>query len=335
MHNKRKISIAICCAALAALVSPLTAQACSISYSTERVGRTFRVKVIDRGRPVKALRLVLASADNSRISAPIYSVTDGDGYARFDDVSPGSFLLTPDHDAGVTDGVVVNVSLSGAAEATLTLKWPASDPLHVRSLTGTLRGPDFYPGRQQEPLSLSLLQGVSARLMATATTDRQGRFHFADAVPPGIYFLRLNLSGLRSQFGEGMIPIEVSDTAKQSGLDLDLGWSSCGLSYSEQRQYPEMTVSKLCGDIADTVGGAVSKAQIFLLQDGDEAKIVDQTQSGANGKFNLEEQHGGVYQLLVKSAGFSPFLRTTHVVPAEGADGCRRPIRIRLGVLQP
>jgi hypothetical protein len=171
--------------------------------------------------------------------------------------------------------------------------------------------------------------------MATATTDSQGRFHFADTVPPGIYFLRLSLSGLRSQFGGGMIPIEVSDTAKQSGLDLDLGWSSCGLSYSEQRQYPEMTVGKLCGDIADTVGGAVSKAQIFLLQDGEEAKIVDQTQSGANGQFNLQEQHEGVYQLLVKSPGFSPFLRTTHVVPAGEADGCRRPMRIRLGVQQP
>lgn len=340
MPNTRKIWLGVC-AVFGALISPLTSYACSIVYPTVQVGRTFRVKVMDHSRPVEGLRLVLTHSDFSHDdltqSASIYSVTNADGFARFTDLTPGLFLVTSDHDAGVADGVMVKVSIGGVVDATIPLQWPNAEPLHVRSLSGTLRGPEFYPGQMQVPISLSLLHGVSTRAIAAANTDSKGHFRFSDAVPPGIYFLRLNPSELRSQYDgeqiEGMIVVEINGNAKESGLDLDLGWSTCGLRYSQPRQHAEMRVSKLCGDVADMYGAAISKAQIILLEGGEDADILNQTQSEADGQFMLKGQHEGHYQLLVKSPGFGPFLRAVHLVPSEASTDCHEPIRIRLGPL--
>jgi hypothetical protein len=337
MQNKHKLSIGISLVELAMLFSPFSAHACSIFYPTVQVGRGFRVRVMDRGHPVPSLRLVLSRHDssNSGRNEAIYSLTDADGYSRFANLSQGSFLLTADHDGGVADGVVVNVRLSGATNVTVSLKWPSPTLLQVRSVSGSLRGPDYYPQQTQAQLSLSLLEGVSARVIETAQTDSKGGFSFAGATPSGIYFLRLNPSNLRGWDGgqiEGMIPIEINPKATQDVLDLDLGWSSCGLGYAQRAKSPEMKASKLCGDVADATGAVISNAQVVLLANGENAEIIEETRSGTIGEFALREQDGGTYQLLVKSAGFQPFLRVMHVDPSGTSEGCKQPIRVRLEV---
>jgi hypothetical protein len=199
-----------------------------------------------------------------------------------------------------------------------------------------LRGPDYYPNQMQASLSVSLLEGISGREIETTKTDSKGRFHFTNEVPSGIYFLRLNPSGLRAGSGEqfgGMIAIEITSEAKQNAVDLDLGWSSCGLSYAQGEVYPELKLGKICGAVADSEGAVVSNARVMLLAGGEEAKILEQTQSGTSGQFTLLEQADGTYQLLVKSPGFRPFLRVIHIQSAAPSESCQQPIRIQLDVM--
>ena len=335
MLNKRRVSFGVGLVAFVALFSPLIARACSIFYPTVEVGTRFRVKVMDRGRPVHSLRLVLNQYDSSgsKKREPVYSLTDVDGYAHFANLSPGSFVLTADHDIGIANGVVLNVRLRGAANKTLPLNWPSTTPLQVRSVSGTLRGPDFYPQQTEVTVSLSLLESVSGRVIETTQTDSKGRFRFSDAIPSGIYFLRLNPSDLRASNGEqieGMIPLDVNPKAAQDVLDVDLGWSSCGLGYAQRPEYPEMKVSRLCGDVADGSGGVISDAQVMLLANVENAEVLEQARSGTTGQFILRERDGSTYLLVVKSPGFLPFMRVMHLETSGTSEECQQPIRVRL-----
>lgn len=339
MHCSGRVSIRARWVVLAALLTPCVGHACSIFYPSVRVGTGFRARVTDRGRPVKALRLVLSKSESpgSKTVIVIDSFTDADGYSTFTNLSPGLYSLSPDHDGGgVSDGAAVEVSANGPANVTVPLKWPSLSPISVRSAAGIVRGPDYYPSQTQIPLSLSLIEGLSAHVVATTLTDSKGRFAFGGVVPAGIYFLRLNPSGLvgwRDEQMEGLMTIEVSGEATDEALDLDIGWSSCGLMYAQQPEYPDITLRKIHGDVADISGAAIANAQILLLATDENAAVVAETRSGKKGQFALQEQHDGVYRLVIRSPGFQPYVRVIHIVPSASDKSSRQPLHLRLEVL--
>src|SRR6266851_378324 len=338
MQTRRAIWIDASWGVLLSLLLPCIVRACVTTYATAEVGRTFRVGVTDRGSPVKALRLVLGSSRPSAVQGDgiVHSLTNEDGFATFSDVNPGSFLLTVENEEGAADAVVVNVSSKGPTNVTVPLRWPSRTPMSVRSMAGTVRGPDYYPSQVQARLSLSLLEGLSARVIAKTVADSKGRFKFPDEIPAGIYFLRLNRSDLRGWSGEqmeGIIPVEVSPKAEQQALDIDLGWSSCGLGYAQREEHPELKLDKICGDIADSEGAVVSDAQVLLVASGKETQALKQTKSGVKGQFAFEVRHNGAYQLIIKSAGFQPFLSSIRVEVTAPGESCRNPIRAILKVM--
>jgi hypothetical protein len=136
-----------------------------------QVGTNFQVEVKDGGRPVKGLRLEISGQSRA------FSDTDKNGLAIFRNVRPGLYHLSPDHDAGIADGPDVEVRLGGPAD-TVPMKWPSVDPILVRSLKGTMRGPDYVAGQSQPPLSVDLLDGISGRLLRSAESDNRGVFSF-------------------------------------------------------------------------------------------------------------------------------------------------------------
>ena len=328
-HGVRRRTMSVC-AMLLVLVLPNAARSCTLVSADNRVpvGKEFRVRVTDRGIPVRGLRVMLASYAPKDVT---YALTDADGYAFFSNLSPGVFAVTSDHDAGPSpDSIQVEVSQNGPPNITVQLRWPNLDPIKVRSVSGVLRGPGYYPSERQVPLSLSLLEGITTKVLATTMTDSKGRFDFKkDELPPGLYFLRLNPSGLRSMNEEiqGWIPISLDPQAKQDVLNADMGWSSCGLGYAQQEQRPEIGISKICGDVADSAGVGIFDVQILLLGTGEDAQVMDQT-TAKNGRFTLQEEHDGSYQLLVKSPGFQPFLIPIRLQGQ--SKNCQQPIHIRL-----
>lgn len=320
------------------LVFSCTTHACVIVPNTFEVGNEFRVSVADRGHPVIGLRLTLSTngSPDSPSKVVMESITDSEGYAYFSNLSPGSLWLSPDHDGSGGYAVIINVSPSNPAGTSVFLSWPNRAPIGVRSASGVLRTTDYYPNQVQAPMSLSLLEGISGREVETTKTDSKGRFTFASNVAAGIYFLRLNPSGSsvsQSEEDWGTIPIEVSPAAGLDALDLDVGWTDCGLVYAERVKQSPLRVGRICGDVADSEGGVISSARVWLLADGEDPKILDQTQTSATGEFLLRDQPEGNYQLLVKSRGFRAYLTVIYFELRPSPSGCQNRIHVHLGVL--
>lgn len=282
--------------------------ACSLSFPLVEAGPDFRVAVANEGRPVKGLRVRIHSLQKNGITT--VAITDENGVAHFRGVPSGSYHLDTDHDTGIPDGVDLNVRLDRSIRVTVPLRWPVRKPIQVRSLTGTIRLPDHFLGEPQTPLSVDLLDGISARKLDTVLTTEKGEFSFQSAAP-GLYFLRLNPSGPMSWSREpisGLMAIAVERNANADHVDLDLGWTSCGLWYADGSKCPQndLQMEQLSGQVVDAGGKAISKADIFLIA----GKLVEHLQSDSSGKFASARALSGTYRLLVTRAGFTPLRRT-------------------------
>jgi len=286
--------------------------ACTLVYPSVQVGPNFRVEVEDHGRPVKGLRVEIRGYESS--DNRVVSDTDKNGFALFRNVRPGSYHLSADHDAGIPDGADIEVKLGGPTNVTAHLKWPSIAPIAVRSLKGIMRGPDYLPGQSQPRLSLGLLEGSSGRLLKDVQTADNGEFSF-EGVRSGLYFLSLKPSGLRAWSGEpitGLIAVAVDPGAQTDHLDIDLGWTSCGLWYADRNKCPEpeLKIGQLSGQVLDVTGAAISGATILLLDHAQ--KLVERLQSDSAGKFASLDSLAGTYELMVSAPGFTPFRRTAH-----------------------
>jgi hypothetical protein len=307
--------------------------ACSVVYPDFQVGSTFRVRVEDHGRPVERLRVEIGS--NLDNGSRLVTETDKNGFALFRGVRPGSYHVSAYNDAGIPDGADLEVKLDGPTNVTVPLKWPGMAPILVRSLKGTIRGPDYLPGQPQPGISLDILEGRSGRNRKTLRTNDSGEFDLEGA-PSGLYFLNLKPSGLVDSSGEpitGLIAVAVDRSAAQDRLDLDLEWSSCGLSYAESSNCPQsgdLQAASLSGQVVDEVGAVIPRAKVILLDNA--GVLVDQVQSDNEGRFALPRSLAGTYELVVTSGGFTPFRRTVRAEP-NGEQARPLPLTVQLGVL--
>ncbi len=302
--------------ALVTLAAVARCGACSIFYPGFQVGPSFRVRVEDHGRPVEGLRVEIGSNLGSSGNRVVRD-TDKDGFAVFRGMGPGSYHLSADHDAGIPDGADIEVKPEGPTNVTVFLKWPSIAPVSVRSLKGAIRGPDYLPGRPQPRLSLDILEGNSGRRQKTLQTSDTGEFDFEGAAS-GMYFLDLKPSGLLGWSGEqitGLIAVVVDPNAGTDHLDLDLGWSSCGLSYTDTSncRQSDLQIEHLSGQVLDPAGAVIPHAKITLHDAG--GTLVEQLQSDSEGRFASPRPLEGLYELAVTSAGFTPYRRTVRAEP--------------------
>ena len=237
--------------------------------------------------------------------------------ALFTNVPPGTYHLRADHDAGIPDGVDVKVTASGPTNVTVRLKWPSVAPIVVRSLQGTLRGPSYFNGQSQPSLSLDLTEAISGRLVKSIQTANNGEFNF-EAAPSGLYFLTLKPSGLVAWSGEqitGQIAVAVDQSAPAHYLDIDLGWTSCGLWFLDQNHcaQQDLHIARLSGAILDVNGAAIRDATILLLDHAH--KPIQQWHSDNAGKFASLNSLAGTYELVVSAPGFTPLRRNVDFQP--------------------
>lgn len=185
--------------------------ACSLVWVPISVGSSFRVKV---SGAVKGLRLTLAGDRGGTLSA----VTGDDGIAEFDNVPLGAHHLSVDPDDGF--GTELDVKPNAPKNAVVPMQWPSKEPIRVRSLSGTMRGPHAILGQLKQPvLSLELMEGVSGRVLSNISTTDRGQFDFGK-VAAGLYFIRV-IGGLIS------VAVDPSAPAQADKLDLSLISTSC------------------------------------------------------------------------------------------------------------
>ena len=286
--------------------------ACSLSFTPISVGSRFKVKVSNYEGPVNGLRLKITRLEDGEQSA----VTDAGGAAEFH-TPPGMWFLEADHDNGF--GLQLDVRANGPANVVVPMRWPGVEPIHVRSLAGTMRAPDAMLGQtEQAVLSLELLEGVSGRVLSGINTSGRGEFDFGKQ-KQGLYFIRLKpYTAFRQLMVGGLIGIAVDPAAppRADKLDLNLTWTSCGLMYTDQGQcpYPNLHVNKLAGHVTDSIGRPVVGAEISLLDETQ--KRVAQVSTDPSGEFSAPDLLVGTFQLRVEAKTFTPVHTLLNIEPA-------------------
>ena len=288
----------------AGLATTAVSPACSYSFTPISVGPSFRVKVSGEDGPVKGLRVKLTES--------VSAVTDASGIAHFYGVPGGTYYVEADR-GGVAQ---LDVKPNGRSGVVVPMMWPALKPIRVRSLSGTMRAPGFIPGGpDQRALSLELLAGISGRVLSSITATTRGEFDFGPLVP-GLYFIHLMpYPAFRGELVEGDISVAVDPAAPAGRLDLDLTWSSCGLSYIDQRQcpQPDLHVKKLEGHVSDSNGAAVGRGVIVLL-DASQNQVAS-VSPGRDGNFSFDGALAGTFELWMGMSGLSPVHTPIQIEP--------------------
>lgn len=281
--------------------------ACLTLWEPTQVGTSFRIKVENSQGPVAGLRLNLT--ENRRISA----VTDQDGFAAFSALAPGEYYVRADHPAGDLNLAYVNVDPIGPRSLTVNSNWPQSQILTVKSLRGRIRGPYHYLGKPERKLSFELFEGVSGRKLEGFQTTETGEFNVPN-VAAGLYFLYLNPPDPKDDYSiRGQIVVAVRPDATADHLDIDLGFSDCGLTYTNQIDCHQRDIQadRLAGVVTDLTGAVISNARISVFE---HEKLVKEAQTDNSGNFSLPLE-SGTYGLVVSSVGMSPFQGTAHLKP--------------------
>lgn len=252
--------------------------------------------------PVKGLLLSLTSPQSRAQSA----VTDNHGIAAFYNALPGTHYLGADPDNGY--GLLLDVKPNRPANKIVRMRWPSIEPIHVRSLSGTMRAPDIVPGRlEQSVLSIELLDGISGQILSSINTTGRGAFDFGKLVP-GLYFIHLKPYSAFSHKVEGLISVAVDPAApvRAERLDLRLKWTDCGLMYTDQLQCPQLDlhVKKLEGHASDSMGRALWSADIVLL-DATQSEVVH-VSTDPHRNFSFPGPLVGTFELRIDGEGFTP-----------------------------
>jgi hypothetical protein len=169
------------------------------------------------------------------------------------------------------------------------------------------------------------LIGASGLKLRSLLTNEHGHFDFGD-VEPGLYFLSLALPQTTAR-----IAVTVDRGAPSDHLDIDIGWTSCGVWFVDRSKCArsDLRIAQLSGEIVDTSGGAIPHAAILLSGSGE--TVVERVQADAAGRFASLHSLPGTYELTVSSPGFTSLHATVHIDPG-GNSPSPSSLTVRLGV---
>jgi len=161
-------------------------------------------------------------------------------------------------------------------------------------------------------------------------TSETGNFDFGINAP-GTHFLNLEPSAMRGWDGSqitGRIAVSVETDAPSDHLELELGWTSCGLSYIDLIPCPpaEWHLGRLWGRVVapagalvvrgedllrhsavpiDPAGPAISDAEVLLVDPN--GRLIERLRTDRSGEFASMQVLAGSYELLVRSASFGTY----------------------------
>lgn len=302
--------------------------ACTVVSPVLPAGSSFQVRVEDHGRPVSGVRVKLQGENWTKVTG-----TSERGIVRFANVPPGQYTISDEAGAGISDPVSIEVMASGPSNATIPLGWSEHRRLAVQALRGKLRWPTFRPGEPLAALRVELWDERTGRTLQTSRTRADGAFHLATP-PPGPYVLRVTPEGRSAEAGHrdaASIPLAVDPRAAQPELDLEFGWTSCGVSYVSRHTCPasKLRRTSLRGQVLDASGASIPRATVLLFDS--ERRIAEQLTSDEAGRFASAKEFAGSYELVVSMEGFTTLRQPVQATRPQG-EAPSAPLRIQLGV---
>jgi hypothetical protein len=296
-----------------------------------KLGTRFRVEAKDGGIPVVGTTITLERGHGDCFrTTPVTSVaTDSAGIALFDHVVPGDYqLCIRSPKLGPESIAELKVSRWAAKDKTVPTTVEGSNPVRVRSASGRVRGPEFYPSLTQAPYSIDLFEAGTNAKVASTKTGANAEYSFGQVVAPGRYWLQITGGPDQAVDTEGKVLIEVKPDATDATVDMDVTFSDCGMASRQREEQPALVISgSACGTVIDALGASIEGASASLIDDNEHA--VTTVRTSREGAFKVYAPPAGKYQLVIQRMGFMPYARMITIHP-ENDDACKNPIRVTL-----
>lgn len=292
------------------------ANACFLTLPTVHVWTNFRIVVQHGSTPIPGIQVaVFDNADLAKLAdktewqpKPILTpVTGPDGAVEIQKLKPGSYLIET---KGPGQGSAVNAVVSAErvkAGNRITLAWPFSwdGTLKTRALAGQLESSN--PWIPFQDIHVELWTAGAKTPISAENTGAEGHFHF-EQTAPGIYILHVR--GQQKGVGDtwqvdGDIPLELSPSAIHvpDALTLQLGESSCGISYSSCPAPNIVTMTSRRIRVRDPLGAVIAHAEYEL--EGPSGAIKAHGSTDSNGIAKLPPDLLGKMTLVIGRPGFT------------------------------
>lgn len=290
------------------------ADACFLTLGTVHVSTNFRIVVQHGSTPIPGIPVaIFSSADlakphgETEWKPTLTFVTGPDGAVDIQNLKPGRYLIET---KGPGKGSAVNAEVSAKRVKTsnqITLAWPFSSDgiLKTRALAGQLASNN--PWIPFQDIHVELWTAGSKTPIAAENTGAEGHFHF-EQTASGIYVLHVR--GQQKGVGDnwqvdGDIPLELSPSAVNvpEELSLQLGESSCGISYSSCPAPNIVAMTSRRIRVRDPLGAVIAHAEYELEDPSSAVKAHGSTDS--NGIAELPPDLLGKMTLVIASPGFT------------------------------
>jgi hypothetical protein len=272
-------------------------------------GSSFIVVVGSETKPRANVKTKLSNAENEFLK-----VSDESGRIFFNSVPPGEYVLET---VMLDENSAVAVKVLGSdSQRVLALRYPDSEPLKTRALTGSVEVPAYLL-----PVELKIMN-QSGKSIGKIESFAGGVFDVRTS-EPGLYFIEFDRNGERL----GTVPVDVDDHAKKSQLAFEVAESfPKGLSYEELCDLgsisDKLVAPAACFLVQDSTGAAIPESTVTLRNNAAQIKSTD-----ADGRVEFPNLLPGIYQLEVSKPYF---LTTQKELTVTGVD-CKKVIEVSLG----
>jgi hypothetical protein len=208
------------------LVAVQKTGACSEVMTPQTAGSNFVVQLLDGEAPLRDITVLVQNAREfcSAGKREAEGISGADGRIAFKGIASGDHYLCAKNGSDLRMFAWVKVSTQEADERTIQVNLPGSSPIVVRNIGGVIRW--------ERRLNIALLDYNTSKLLAKTETNSIGEFH-EKTVPVGKYWLEISSAAKGDE--QGRVLVELRPEADEKQIDLDVGFTSCGMTSLQHR----------------------------------------------------------------------------------------------------
>ncbi|PYP92930.1 MAG: hypothetical protein DMG65_02770 [Candidatus Angelobacter sp. Gp1-AA117] len=302
----------------ALLALTMAASACTVVLPAYKVQPSFDVLISYGKKPMPGIKVVLYQSqvlDHSFIT----SVSNENGIVNIKNLAPGKYLIdVEDLGGGSSAELEVQKVQTWESRQQISLSWPAGNSVQTRNLRGRLVPEDG--DRSYAGMDLKLWKPGASGPLAVTKIGKDGSFAF-DTTEPATYVLELvdprkSASKNKNDIATiGFIPVDVISSGGEAPdkLELALGESSCGLTYSHCLPGAPIAISSRAFHVVDSMGAVIRSS--YRLVGSNHRPLSLETNTSGEGA--IPSDITGPGELVIQALGFVSLHQNINLLAAD------------------
>lgn len=290
----------------ALLVLSMAASACTVPIPHYKVQPSFDVLISYGKKPMPGIKVALYR--DHELQSFLSVISDKDGIAGIKNLAPGKYFIGIEEVGGGSSAEleVQNVQTWESLQQ-ISLSWPFGNSVQTRNLRGRLVPQDR--NRSYAGMDLKLWKPGESDPLSITKIGKDGSFAF-NTTEPATYVLELvdpQKAALKDKNGPatfGFIPVDVSPEGQApDNLELALGESTCGLTYSQCLPGAPISVTSRAFHVVDSEGAAIRSSYRLLLSNHQHHQPLP-LETNESGEGQIPRDVTGTGELVIQAPGF-------------------------------